>query len=328
MTSRARDDWIDRAREVRIEDVIEQRSIALRRSGAERIGPCPQCGGDDRFAINIGKQVFNCRGCGGKGGDAIALVEFLDSVDFLGAVETLAGPSVGAVQATGPSGPVDRSADRSGVGSSAKNTKRPKRSAPCAIATRCGARRCGCRPTPSPISHGAASRSTMSPTRAACAFTVDARSTARSCPASSRASPTRPPERRAASGAVRLPARSPKSSARCRATSCGSGPTPRSPRACASAKASKPSLAASQIAHKGTLLRPAWACGCANNIGNFLVLPGVEHLTVIADADANGKGQSAARVCAKRWADAGREVEVLIPDMLGDDFNDLVRAAS
>ena len=78
------------ARAVPIEREVERRGIKLRRSGDELIGPCPKCGGDDRFAINIAKQVFNCRGCE-AGGDVIALVEHLDGVDFSHACTTLTG---------------------------------------------------------------------------------------------------------------------------------------------------------------------------------------------------------------------------------------------
>jgi AAA domain/CHC2 zinc finger len=56
----------------------------------ERCGPCPACGGDDRFSINVAKQVFNCRGCN-TGGDVIDLVQHLDGVDFNTACTTLTG---------------------------------------------------------------------------------------------------------------------------------------------------------------------------------------------------------------------------------------------
>jgi hypothetical protein len=62
---------IERARSVRIEDEIARRGITLKPEGAERIGPCPVCGGRNRFSINIRKQVFNCRGA--VGGDVIDL---------------------------------------------------------------------------------------------------------------------------------------------------------------------------------------------------------------------------------------------------------------
>ena len=82
-------DLIERARAVPIESVIERRGVKLR-GKTDRCGPCPRCGGQDRFSINVREQVFNCRGCGAKG-DVIALVQFLDGVDFKTAVETLSG---------------------------------------------------------------------------------------------------------------------------------------------------------------------------------------------------------------------------------------------
>jgi hypothetical protein len=87
--SAAFDAWAERARAVRIEAEIERRGIKLR-GGSERVGPCPKCGGEDRFSINISKQFFNCRGCD-KGGDVIALVEHLDGVDFIAAGTALTG---------------------------------------------------------------------------------------------------------------------------------------------------------------------------------------------------------------------------------------------
>jgi Protein of unknown function (DUF3631)/CHC2 zinc finger len=83
-------DWVQRARAVPIEREIERRGIKLKRNGLERVGACPKCGGDDRFAINTKKQIFNCRGCG-KGGDVIELVEHLDGVDFNTACAQLTG---------------------------------------------------------------------------------------------------------------------------------------------------------------------------------------------------------------------------------------------
>jgi len=87
--SRSSDALIDRARNVRIEDEIERLGIKLKGNGAERVGPCPKCGGVDRFSINFKKQVFNCRGCE-VGGDVITLVQHLDGSDFLTACRRLA----------------------------------------------------------------------------------------------------------------------------------------------------------------------------------------------------------------------------------------------
>jgi hypothetical protein len=86
----AREAWINRARAVPLMDEVERRGIKLKRVGVEYVGPCPLCGGDDRFAINADKAVWNCRGCT-KGGDVIALVMWLDGSTFPEACTTLAG---------------------------------------------------------------------------------------------------------------------------------------------------------------------------------------------------------------------------------------------
>jgi DNA primase len=71
-----------------IEGEIARRGIQLRGRGPERWGPCPVCGGTDRFSINLKKQLWNCRGCG-LGGDVIDLVQHIDQCDYRAACETL-----------------------------------------------------------------------------------------------------------------------------------------------------------------------------------------------------------------------------------------------
>ena len=89
MRDAAFDNMLARARAVPIEDEIERRGIRLKSGGKfSRAGPCPVCGGRDRFWINISKQCFGCRGCK-VGGDVIRFVEHIDSVDFKAAIETL-----------------------------------------------------------------------------------------------------------------------------------------------------------------------------------------------------------------------------------------------
>jgi hypothetical protein len=55
--SDAFDAWIARARAVPIELEVERRGIKLR-GRIDRVGPCPGCGGTDRFSINTKKQLF------------------------------------------------------------------------------------------------------------------------------------------------------------------------------------------------------------------------------------------------------------------------------
>lgn len=73
--------------------VAEQLGVAgLVRMGGEHVGPCPECGGRDRFSINTRKGVFWCRRCENKG-DAIALVMWLQRLSFPKALDWLCGPS-------------------------------------------------------------------------------------------------------------------------------------------------------------------------------------------------------------------------------------------
>ena len=82
--------------------------------------------------------------------------------------------------------------------------------------------------------------------------------------------------------------------------------------------------------------RPVWAAASAGMIAGLPVLPGIQALTVFADADAprfrgegghtgpdmpDGAGLYAAGAVASRWQAAGREVRVLAPPR--GDFNDL-----
>jgi hypothetical protein len=93
--------FVEEARSVPIEAEVARRGLKLKRSGSELVGPCPVCGGVDRFGVNLRKGVFNCRGSG-TAGDVIALVEYCDANDFLGACETLAGRPAPTGASRGP----------------------------------------------------------------------------------------------------------------------------------------------------------------------------------------------------------------------------------
>ncbi|WP_340109475.1 primase-helicase zinc-binding domain-containing protein [Pikeienuella sp. HZG-20] len=63
---------------------------ALRPAGIERAGPCPVCGGRDRFAINPARNLWTCRRCG-RGGDQIELVRHVLAAEFMPALDWLCG---------------------------------------------------------------------------------------------------------------------------------------------------------------------------------------------------------------------------------------------
>ena len=79
------------ARAKPIADVAEILGIeGLRRLGRELTGPCPECGGRDRFSINSQKGVFNCRKCLATG-DVIELVRWLRKITLPEALTWLCG---------------------------------------------------------------------------------------------------------------------------------------------------------------------------------------------------------------------------------------------
>ena len=59
--------------------------------GIDRAGPCPVCGGEDRFAIHTRKNTFNCRVCGLAGHGVISLVMQTERVEFVAACEIVTG---------------------------------------------------------------------------------------------------------------------------------------------------------------------------------------------------------------------------------------------
>lgn len=83
--------WINEARTADPLVVAQTLGVTLRKTGVEWIGPCPACGGTDRFAINTRKRLFNCRGA--EGGDTIAMVEHITGCSFIESVEQITGTS-------------------------------------------------------------------------------------------------------------------------------------------------------------------------------------------------------------------------------------------
>ncbi|WP_234822444.1 DUF7146 domain-containing protein [Palleronia aestuarii] len=79
------------ARSIPIGEIAERLGLlaTLKRAGREWTGPCPSCGGTDRFSINTDRDVYNCRSC--QGGDGIGLVELALGCDFPAALAWLVG---------------------------------------------------------------------------------------------------------------------------------------------------------------------------------------------------------------------------------------------
>jgi DNA primase len=74
-------DLVDRAKRADILDVAGRYTPLKRVTTIEYAGPCPVCGGRDRFGVNARKQVWNCRGCD-QGGDVVDLMRHIDGSSF------------------------------------------------------------------------------------------------------------------------------------------------------------------------------------------------------------------------------------------------------
>lgn len=83
-------DWRQRADDQDLLEVAVKYGAVLKRTGRENIGPCPACGGRDRFSVNVTKHKWHCRGHGGGHG-AITLAMHAGALTFLQACEELTG---------------------------------------------------------------------------------------------------------------------------------------------------------------------------------------------------------------------------------------------
>jgi len=94
----------DQARAIPIAEIAHRLGIGGLKSVTplENVGPCPVPGcpdggglgrpRTDRFSINTGRNVFNCRRCGAAG-DGLALVMAVQSIEFLAALDWILGPA-------------------------------------------------------------------------------------------------------------------------------------------------------------------------------------------------------------------------------------------
>jgi DNA primase len=80
----------DLPNQIDIVDLISKR-LSLKKIGSDYRAPCPFHGGKNRnFAVNSHKQFYHCFKCGESGG-AISFVQKFDNLDFVEAIEVIAG---------------------------------------------------------------------------------------------------------------------------------------------------------------------------------------------------------------------------------------------
>jgi phage/plasmid primase-like uncharacterized protein len=308
-------EMLAQARAVPIELEAQKRGFRLKRCGCELVGPCPVCGGTNRFAINTAKQVWHCRGCG-LGGDVIALVRHTDRCSFPEAITTLVG------------GNGERRRDRDDL----LNDEDRDRRASAHDFTRAHdlAARLWEQASPlGPEATGYFERRGIDmdavPEQGGLRWHPRCPwgSGTKSC-VMARYTDTATGEPR---GIWRRPITGEKPMSLGPMSGCviRLWPDDAVNEGLVIGEGIETTLAAAtRIEHRGALLRPAWATGSAGNMAMFPVLAGIEALTILVDHDASGAGQKAAEACAQRWGDAGRKVSRLMPGDLGADFNNLV----
>ena len=306
---------IERARSIRIEDAIALLGIKnLKQKSGELVGPCPVCGGSNRFAIHIKKQLWNCRACATGGNDAISLVRHLYGCNFVTAIATLVGDN--SRKQTPVAKPVARDDnERHNLDRAEAIWRDTSPLGPDAIAY-FAERRIDINEVPE---HGGLRFHPHCPWPGKIAkpciigrFTTALGNEPR--------------------GILRRPITGEKAIALGPMGGCviRLWPDEAVEQGLVIGEGVETVLsAATRMVHRGTLLQPAWAACVANNIKNFPVLPGIEALTVLVDndpPDRHGRraGQDAAAECTARWSAAGREVIRLTPNAVDADFNDVV----
>src|ERR1700733_5212320 len=313
-------DLIERAGAVRIEDEIERRGIKLV-GRIDRCGPCPQCGGKDRFSINVRKQVFLCRGCAARG-NVIALVRFLDGCGFHEAVECLTGERAPAPPRPAPAAtdaPRDDDHDRRAL----------------MLARQIAFELCPMLESPGETYlrdirriETSAIEDVLSCTDAigwhpAVCFNELGHALHRRKLGAIIAVMTDPVTAEPTGAISRTYIHEGRK--------LGKAKTLGSPAGIIRLSEDADVLEGLHIAEglesafsamsKG--FRPMWATGSAALMAKFPVLSGIEALTIIADHDAHGAGERAAAEVASRWREAGRETHVYLREVLGD-FNDVL----
>jgi len=306
---------ITRAKNTSIESFLEGLGHLLQRVGGELVGPCPVCGGRDRFAVNTRRQIWNCRQCA-KGGDVIDLVQHVYNLSVAEAIKHLTGEQARPARMA----PIAPTPKISNI-----DDERQRREAAAhrvwqesiAIAGTPGEAYFEGRGIPlgDVPGYGGLRWHPYCPWENGTAPCVVARFT------DAITGEARGIWRRPINGGK------PKSLGPMRGAVIRLWPDEDVTTGLVIGEGVETMLAfATRFAcpRGTTLFRPAWAAASAGNLEDFPVLPGIGTLTIAADNDANGRGQEAAKQCAARWAKAGREVFIRMPNKIGCDFNDMV----
>jgi phage/plasmid primase-like uncharacterized protein len=325
---------IDTAKSVPIEQELGRRGHHLRRAGRDLFGPCPACGGTDRFAVTPTKGLWHCRHCQ-KGGDVIALVQHLDGGGFLDAVETLAGERPRRQQSGQEA--IVRMIERERQRREQEEQERRESAAKTEYALRIwnegvcvwgtiaqkylASRHCdGLFPPDRDAVFRFHQRCRFGDEYLPCLLTL-LRNVGTDEPQAVHRTALTPDGQK-----IDRKMLGPKAGAAVKLW----------PQRCVTdrlvvGEGIETTLSAAlHVRHRDHALAPAWAAIDAGNLAALPVIHCVQQLIILSDNDEPDKkglqaGQDAAKECSSRWTGAGREVRRLTPNKKGADFNDIVR---
>jgi hypothetical protein len=289
-------------------------------SSPEFEGPCPRCGGKDRFSVNIRKGVWNCRFCG-KGGDSIDLLRHMRGLSFIEAKRLIEGE-------------LPKRVERVAAGASSVSEQTnvvPYGKTTTAMAMRDWGE--GVDPPGTPVEAHLASRKLRLPEEI-CGNVLRWHPRKRALLALFRNIVTNDPQAVMrmffdAEGRLRVhvdPETGKKTKRWFLGPVAGAAvklDVDEAVRGCGVlhiGEGVETCMAARQIG-----LKPCWALGSAGAIAKFQLLDGVNALLILREhCEAN---QSAAEECAERWFDGGREVFDVWPNR-GKDVNDAIKGGA
>lgn len=104
-------DFIKRAQLLPVSVGVSRLGLTLPRKD-DQGGPCPRCGGKDRFAVSLAKEKWNCRHCGTGGGNALGLIGHVCGYDLHRRSDLLEASSIALGEAVPDGGERETDVDR------------------------------------------------------------------------------------------------------------------------------------------------------------------------------------------------------------------------
>jgi Toprim domain/CHC2 zinc finger len=298
--------------------------LTLKRVNASELaGPCPRCGGTDRFSINTKLQVWNCRGCVKGGGDAISLLSHVRALGFREAVEDLTGER--AVERPAPAPIVAKTKP---VGAAAlgafilKMAAKSVRAMVPILGTPGEAYLRDVRKIDTSVLVDVLSYTAAIGWDPESFFREDGHRLDRRSLGAIVAVMTDPVTALPTGGISRSFIHEGRKVGKAK----GLGPagiTRLTPDEDMLGGLHIAEGLETALAAMSKDMRPMWSTGSTSIMAKLPVLSGIQCITINADHDENGAGERAANEAGQRWLDAGREARVWTPSTLGD-FNDLL----